>query len=117
LHAWTERLGQRCRDERSLRIHITGDVVVERRSQIPLQLCIGAGYLGMIAQIVTKQKAAATWDDLLAKHEVVCPLSGKSLPEEELAWQPGLVLGHVSVTQRLKRPDTARSCFWEATDA
>jgi len=31
LLAWTERLGHRCRDERSLRIHITGDIVVERR--------------------------------------------------------------------------------------
>src|SRR5215472_18017606 len=58
LLAGTERLGQRCRDERSLRIHITGGIVVERRGQISLQLRVGASYLGMVAQIVTKQKAA-----------------------------------------------------------
>src|SRR4051812_1951259 len=58
LLAWTERLGQRCRDKCSLRIHITGDIVVERRGQISLQLRVGVNYLGMVAQIVTKQKAA-----------------------------------------------------------
>src|SRR5271170_1280954 len=56
LLAWTERLGHRCRYERILRIPITGDIVVERRGQISLQLRVGASYLGMVAQIVTKQK-------------------------------------------------------------
>src|ERR1700730_12977271 len=108
LLAWTERFGHRCRDERSLRIHITGDIVVERRGQISLQLRVGASYLGMVAQIVTKQKAALPPGMVsLQNMEVVCPWPGKSLPEEKLSWQPGLVLRHVSITQRLKRPDAA----------
>src|SRR5215468_11112293 len=108
LLAGTERLGQRCRDERSLRIHITGGIVVERRGRISLQLRVGASYLGMVAQIVTKQKAALPPGMVsLQNMEVVCPWPGKSLPEEKLAWQPGLVLRHVSITQRLKRPDAA----------
>jgi hypothetical protein len=106
LHAWTERRGQRCRDERSLRIHITGDIGVERCGQISLQLRIGASYLGMVAQIVTKQKAAPPPGMVsLQNMEVVCQWPGKSLPEEKLAWQSGLVLRHVSITQRLNRPD------------
>ena len=84
--AWTERLGQRCRDERSLRIHITGDIVVERRGQISLQLRVGASYLGMVAQIVTKQKAAPPPRMVsLQNMEVVC----------------------LGITQRLKRRDAA----------
>src|ERR1700756_4757920 len=103
LRARTERLGQRCRDERGLRIHITGDIVVERRGQISLQLRVSASYLGMVAQIVTKQKAALPPGMVsLQNMEVVCPWPGKSLPEEKLSWQPGLVLRHVSITQRLK---------------
>ena len=108
MFAWTERFGHRCRDERSLRIHITGDIVVERRGQISLQLRVGASYFGMVAQIVTKQKAALPPGMVsLQNMEVVCPWPGKSLPEEKLSWQPGLVLRHVSITQRLKRPDAA----------
>jgi len=58
LPARAERLGQRCRNERSLRIHIARDIVVECRGQISLQFRVDASHLGMVAQIVTKQKAA-----------------------------------------------------------
>ena len=82
----TERLGQRCCDERSFRIHITGDIVVERRGQISLQLRVGASDLGMVAQIVTKQKTVLPPGVVsLQNMEVVC----------------------LGITQRLKRRDAA----------
>src|SRR5262245_60723179 len=55
------------------------------------------------------EDSPATGDRLLAKYGggVVCPWPGKSLPEEKLARQPGLVLRHVGITQCLKRRDAA----------
>ena len=53
----------------------------------------------MVAQIVTKQKAALPPGMVsLQNMEVVCPWPGKSLPEEKLSWQPDLVLRHVSIS-------------------
>src|SRR6266851_9554009 len=75
------RLGHCCRYERILCIPITGDIVVERRGQISLQLRVGASYLGMVAQIVTKQKTVLPPGIVsLQNMEVVCPWPGKSLP-------------------------------------
>jgi hypothetical protein len=75
---------------------------VERRGQISLQFRVGASYLGMVAQIVTKQKTVLPPGVVsLQNMEVVGPWPGKSLPEEKLARQPGLVLRHVGITQRL----------------
>src|SRR5260221_5476043 len=112
------RLGHCCRYERVLRIPITGDIVVERRGQISLQLRVGASCLGMVAQIVTKQKTVLPSGVVsLQNMEVVCPWPGKSRPVGKLARQPSLVLWHVGITQRLKRPDAALSGFCEAADA
>src|SRR6516165_12705654 len=86
-------LGHCCRYERVLRIPVAGDVVVERRSQISLHFGVGGCCFRMVAQIVTKQKTVLPSGIVsLQNMEVVSPWPGQSLPEEELARQPGLVL-------------------------
>src|SRR5277367_1151364 len=85
--------GHCCRYKRVLLIPVAGDVVVESRGQISLQLGVGGCCLRMVAQIVTKQKAVLPPGIVsLQNMEVVCPWPGKCLPEKELARQPGLVL-------------------------
>src|SRR5260221_8489855 len=78
-----------CRYERILCVPIAGDIVVERRRQIPLQLRIGASSLRVAAQIVAKQETVPPSGMIFLQNmEVVCPSPNEHLPEEQLSGQP-----------------------------